>query len=206
MNVIAFNGSPHHDGVVAKGISIMKGELEREGISVEVVHVGDKSIHGCVDCRKCRTALGHCVIGGDPVNECFEKLKAADGVILGSPVYYGGVAGTFKSFLDRLFFPSPDLSYKVGATVVSLRRSGGITTFHQLNNYLNLAQIIITPGVYWEVIHGNTPEELAQDEEGLQLMEIQGRNMAWLLKLLAAGKKEIKPPPPVERKRTNFIH
>ena len=205
MNVVAFNGSPHNDGVVAKGISVMKAELEKGGISVEVVHVGDKSIHGCVDCRKCKT-LGRCVIGGDPVNECFEKIKAADGVILGSPVYYGGVAGTFKSFLDRLFFPGPDLKYKVGATVVSLRRSGGIAAFYQLNNYLTLAQIIITPGVYWEVIHGNTAEELAQDEEGLQLMEIQGRNMAWLLKALAAGKREIPPPAPLERKRTNFIH
>ena len=181
MNVIAFNGSPHNNGVVAKGISVMKGELEKGGISVEVIHVGDKSIHGCMDCRKCST-LGHCAINGDMVNECFEKLRSADGVILGCPVYYGGVAGTFKCFLDRLFFPGPDMKYKVGATVVSLRRTGGITTFHQLNNYLNLAQIVITPGVYWEVIHGNTPEELTQDEEGLQIMEIQGRNMAWLIK------------------------
>jgi multimeric flavodoxin WrbA len=127
-------------------------------------------------------------------------------VILGSPVYYGGVAGTFKSFLDRLFFPGPDMRYKVGATVVSLRRTGGIATFHQLNNYLNLAQMIITPGVYWEVIHGNNLEEMVQDIEGLQIMEVQGRNMAWLLKSLAAGKKEFPPPDPVERKRTNFIH
>ena len=205
MNVIAFNGSPHEDMVVARGISVLKGELEKEGISVEVIHIGNKSIHGCMDCRKCRSVSGHCVISGDPVNECFEKMKAADGVILGSPVYYGGVAGTFKSFLDRLFFPGPDMSYKVGATVVSLRRTGGITTFHQLNNYFNLAQMIITPGVYWDVIHGTTAEEVTQDEEGLQIMEIQGRNMAWLLKALAAGKKEFPPPPPLERKRTNFI-
>ena len=205
MNVIAFNGSPHNDGVVAKGISIIKGELEKEGISVEVVHVGDKNIHGCIDCRKCKT-LGHCAISGDLVNECFEKLKAADGVILASPVYYGGVAGTFKSFLDRLFFPGPDLHFMVGATVVSLRRTGGLPTYHQLNNYLNLAQVIITPGLYWNVIHGNTPEELSEDKEGLQIMEIQGRNMAWLLKALEAGKREIQPPSPLKRIRTNFIH
>jgi len=205
MKVIAFNGSPHEDGVVAGGISVVKRELEKEGISVEVIHVGNKNIHGCMDCHKCRTALKQCTISGDLVNECSEKMKAADGVILGSPVYYGGVAGTFKSFLDRLFFPGPNMAYKVGATVVSLRRTGGITTFHQLNNYFNLAQMVITPGVYWDVIHGNTAEELAQDEEGLQIMEIQGRNMAWLLKALAAGKKEIAPPPRVERKRTNFI-
>jgi multimeric flavodoxin WrbA len=205
MNVVALNGSPHHDGVVAGGIAVMKTELEKEGISVEVVNVGDKNIHGCIDCRKCKTS-GRCVIAGDPVNECFEKINAADGLILGSPVYYGGVAGTFKSFLDRLFFPGPDMRYKVGATVVSLRRTGGLATFHQLNNYLNLAQMIITPGVYWEVIHGNSVQEMVQDIEGLQIMEVQGRNMAWLLKSLAAGRKEFPPPAPVERKRTNFIH
>jgi len=205
MKVIAFNGSPHNEGVVATGISVMKRELEKEGIAVEVVHVGGRNIHGCMDCRKCRT-LGHCAIEGDPVNECYEKIKIADGIILGSPVYYGSIAGTFKSFLDRLFFPAPDLKYKIGATVVSLRRSGGISTFHQLNNYLNLAQMIITPGVYWDVIHGNNPEELSQDKEGLQIMEIQGRNMAWLLKAIDAGKKEVAPPPPLERVRTNFIH
>jgi len=205
MNVIAFNGSPNKDKVVAKGISIIQKELEKEGISVELVHVGNKSIHGCVECRKCKT-IGHCIVTGDIVNECYEKIKAADGVILGSPVYFGGVAGTFKCFLDRLFFPGPDMRYKVGAAVVSLRRSGGVPTFYQLNNYFNLAQMIITPGVYWDVIHGNTPEELSQDEEGLQIMEIQGRNMAWLLKTLAAGRKEIPLPPPVDRIRTNFIH
>ena len=204
MNVIAFNGSPHPDRVVAGGISVMKKELEREGISVEVVQVGGRNIQGCLDCRKCKD-LGRCAIEGDLVNECRDKIKSADGIILGCPVYYGGVAGTFKCFLDRLFFPGPDLRYKAGATVVSLRRSGGIATFHQLNNYLNLAQVVITPGVYWEVIHGNTPEELAQDEEGLQIMEIQGRNMAWLLKTLEAGKKEIPLPSLIERKRTNFI-
>jgi len=206
MNVIAFNGSPHADGVVAKGISIMKGELEKEGIAVEVLHVGNKDIHGCMDCQRCRE-LKRCAISGDMVNEAFEKMQAADGVILGSPVYYGSIAGTFKSFLDRLFFPGPDMKFKAGATVVSLRRTGGISTFHQLNNYFNLSRMIITPGVYWDVIHGNNAEETLEDKEGLQIMEIQGQNMAWLIKTLYAGKKEIPLPPPVtERKRTNFIH
>ena len=209
MKVIAFNGSPKKDGVSGRGIAIMREELEKEGISTEIMHVGNKHIQGCMDCRKCKQT-GRCsmkvgLFQKDIVNECFDKLKSADGVILGCPVYYGGVAGTFKCFLDRLFFPGPDMKYKVGATVVSLRRSGGIATFHQLNNYFNLAQMIITPGVYWDVIHGNTPEEVAQDEEGCQIMEIQGRNMAWLIKALAAGKKEVPPPLPVERKRTNFI-
>ena len=204
MKVIAFNGSPHNDGVVAKGITIMAGELKKEGIETEIIHAGDKNIRGCMDCRKCRE-LKRCAISGDLVNEAFEKMQAADGVILGCPVYYGGVAGTFKSFLDRLFFPGPNMKFKAGASVVSLRRTGGITTFHQLNNYFNLAQMIITPGVYWDIIHGNNAEEVMQDEEGLQIMEIQGRNMAWLIRTLAAGRNEIPLPPAIERKRTNFI-
>jgi multimeric flavodoxin WrbA len=205
MNVIAFNGSPHNDGVVARGISIVNRELEKEGIFTEVIHVGDKSIRGCIDCRKCRDQ-GYCVLSNDIVNECFRKIKQADGIILGTPVYYGGIAGTFKSFLDRLFFPRPDMRFKVGATVVSLRRSGGVATYHQLNNYLTLAQMVITPGVYWDVIHGTTSEELSDDREGLQIMEIQGRNMAWLIKALFVGGREILPPPQEERIRTNFVH
>ena len=183
----------------------MKEVLEREDIAVEVLHVGDKNIRGCMACQKCRE-LKRCVISGDCVNEAFEKMQAADGVILGSPVYYGGVAGTFKSFLDRLFFPGPDMQFKVGATVVSLRRTGGISTFHQLNNYFNLSRMIITPGVYWDVMHGNNAEETLKDREGIQIMEIQAQNMAWLIKTLTAGKKEIPLPPPVERVMTNFIH
>jgi len=205
MKVIAINGSPHSDGVVAKGISVMKEALEKEDVGVEVIHVGGSKIQGCLDCRKCREAY-HCVITGDCVNDVFEKIQAADGLILGSPVYYGGIAGTFKSFLDRLFFPGPAMRFKAGATVVSLRRTGGIAAFHQLNNYFNLAQMIISPGVYWDIIHGNNAEEVQEDLEGLQIMEIQGRNMAWLMKTLAAGNREIPFPPPVtDRKRTNFI-
>jgi multimeric flavodoxin WrbA len=211
MKVIAFNGSPHPDGVVAAGISIMKNELEKEGVSVEIIHVGDKNIHGCTACMKCIAAkqpveLRRCAIEGDMVNECFQKLNSADGLILGSPVYYGGVAGTFKCFLDRIFYLGPNMKYKAGATVVSLRRTGGIATFQQLNNYFNLAQMIITPGVYWDVIHGTVKEELAEDEEGVQIMEIQARNMAWLIKVLAAGKEKIPPPVQPKRVRTNFIH
>ncbi|MCL2834223.1 MAG: flavodoxin family protein [Treponema sp.] len=206
MKVIALNGSPNSGGVVARGISIITGELEKEGITAEVFNIGGKSIHGCNDCRKCKET-GRCVISGDQVNEVYEKMQSCDGLILGSPVYYGGVAGTFKCFLDRLFFPGPNMRYKIGASVVSLRRTGGLTTFHQLNNYFNLAQMIITPGVYWNVMHGNNAEETEQDREGLQIMEIQGRNMAWLIKTMAAGRKEIPPPPAVaERIRTNFIH
>jgi multimeric flavodoxin WrbA len=139
------------------------------------------------------------------VNACLDLVNAADGIILGSPVYYGGIAGTFKSFLDRLFCSGLSLRGKVGGAAVSLRRSGGIAAFHGLNNYLNLAQAVIVPSAYWNVIHGNNAEETLQDEEGLQIMRVLGRNTAWLLKTLSAGKKTVPLPEPEPRVWTNFI-
>jgi multimeric flavodoxin WrbA len=182
----------------------MAAELEKEGIGTEIVHVGHLRVRGCMDCGKCRE-LGRCVFDDDPVNECAEKIKGAGGLILGSPVYYGSIAGAFKAFLDRLFFSGLSLKGKAAAAVVSLRRTGGINTLHQLNNYFNLSQAHITPSVYWEVIHGNNETELLEDREGLQIMELSGRNMAWLIKTLELGKKEIPLPPDPKRLRTNFI-
>jgi multimeric flavodoxin WrbA len=187
------------------GLTVLTDELKKAGIGIELIHVGHQNIRGCIDCGKCRT-LGHCFFKDDIVNQCFDKINKADGIVLGSPVYYGGIAGTFKAFLDRLFFPGPDLRYKVGAVVVSLRRSGGIAVFQQLSNYLNLAQVILTPTIYWDVIHGNTAEEALQDGEGIQILRTAGRNMAWLLKTLEAGKKEVPLPEEEPRIRTNFIH
>lgn len=204
MKVIAFNGSPHQKGTTYRGISTMSGELEKEGVSTELVWVGNREIRGCIGCGKCRE-LRACVFDDDPVNQLREKVNESDGIILGSPVYYGGIAGTFKCFLDRLFFPGVDLRFKPGATVAALRRSGGVTVFHQLSNYLNLAQVLITPGFYWGAIHGNNADEVLRDEEGMQLMRTLGRNMAWLLKTLDAGKIPIPRPPEEKRARTNFI-
>jgi multimeric flavodoxin WrbA len=204
MKVIAINGSPHTSGAVHKGLTTMAAELEKEGIAVEFVHAGKGVIRGCIDCRKCRE-LQRCVFDDDLVNQTREKVNEADGLIIGSPVYYGGIAGTFKSFLDRLFFPGLNIKHKAAAAVVSLRRSGGIATFHQLNNYLNLAQAVITPTQYWAVIHGNDSEEVSRDGEGMQIMRTAGRNMAWLIKVLAAGKKAFPLPEAEQFVRTNFI-
>ena len=204
MKVIAFNGSPRPKGVSAHGVSIIAEELKNEGIETEIIQIGNQNIKGCLACGKCRE-LGHCFITSDPVNECFDKMQKVDGIILSSPVYYGGIAGTYKSFLDRLFFPGANMKYKVGASVVSVRRAGGVSAFHQLNNYFNLAQMIITPGFYWEVIHGNAQGDLSQDEEGRCAMETQGKNMAWLIKCLAAGKKETPLPELPLRTWTNFV-
>jgi multimeric flavodoxin WrbA len=204
MKVIAFNGSPHQQGTTHRGISVIAGELEKEGIPTEIVWVGNKEIRGCISCRKCRDR-GACIFDDDGVNRYRDKVNEADGIILGSPVYYGGIAGTFKSFLDRLFFPGVNLRFKPGVAMAALRRSGGVTVFHQLSNYLNLAQAIITPGFYWGAIHGNDGEEALRDEEGMLLMRTLGKNMAWLLKTLEARKDQIPCPPEEKRVWTNFI-
>jgi multimeric flavodoxin WrbA len=204
MNVIAINGSPHHDGVIAGGIEYMLAVLSKEGIGGEIINVGSEQIRGCIDCRKCRE-LGKCVFD-DTVNRTAEKINAAQGIIIGSPVYYGGIAGNMKCFLDRLFFSGLSLEYKAAFALVSCRRSGGINTFQQMNNYFNLAKAFIVPSMYWGVIHGNSREELLEDKEGIQIAETAAGSMAWLMKTLALGKKEIPLPAKTERQRTNFIH
>lgn len=204
MKVIAFNGSPHKYGVIQKALSLMGRELEKEGIETEIVQAGGENIRGCIDCGKCRE-LGKCVFDDDLVNRAAEMAARADGLIIGSPVYYGSIAGNFKCFLDRLFFSGLRLDFKPASALVSCRRSGGINAFHQLNNYFNLAGALIAPSIYWGVVHGNSPEELAEDKEGIFIAENAARNMAWLIKALALGKKEIPLPAATGRPRTNFI-
>ena len=204
MKVIAFNGSPHRDGVIQTALELMCAELGNEKIETEIIQAGNENIRGCVDCRKCRV-LGKCIFDNDLVNRASEKVNAADGVIIGSPVYYGSIAGSFKCFLDRLFFSGLCLDFKPASALVSCRRSGGINAFQQLNNYFNLARAVIVPSIYWGVIHGNNREELSDDKEGLQIVKTSALNMAWLIKALALAKKEIPLPKQCERVRTNFI-
>jgi multimeric flavodoxin WrbA len=204
MKVIAFNGSPHADGVIQAGMEIMTAELNQAGIETEIVQVGAHTIRGCVDCRKCRE-IGKCVFNDDLVNPSREKVNKADGIIIGSPVYYGSIAGAFKCFLDRLFFAGFSLEFKAASAFVSCRRSGGINAFHQLNNYFNLARAVIVPSEYWGVIHGNSPEELEEDQEGRHIVMTSARNMAWILKALEMGKKAIPLPEKTERYFTNFV-
>jgi multimeric flavodoxin WrbA len=207
MKVIAFNGSPHRDGVIGKGLAIMAGVLAKEGIETEVVEAGAEKIRGCVDCRKCReSGSGRCVFTDDIVGSAAGKVNDADGMIMGTPVYYGSIAGTFKCFLDRLFFPGINLEWKPVSAFVSCRRSGGINAFHQLNNYFNLARAIITPSIYWGVLHGNNAKESGEDREGIHVLETSAKNLAWLLRALELGKKTIPLPAQTERVWTNFIH
>lgn len=210
MKVVAFNGSPKKEGNTYSAIQMVAQELEKENISVEIVHVGNKAVRGCLACNNCAQSLNEqCVITTDPVNEWIQKMKEADGIILGSPVYYSAIAGTMKSFIDRAFYVAAAnnhlLRHKVGASVVAVRRSGGIPTFDQLNHYFTISEMLVPASNYWNVIHGTAPGETAQDEEGKLIMKVLGQNMAWLLKLIHYGNGNIPEPAKQEKIYTNFI-
>jgi multimeric flavodoxin WrbA len=210
MKVIAFNGSPNKEGNTYHGIKIVLEELEKEGIEAEIIHVGNKSIRGCIACRKCsQNKNGKCILATDQVNEWIEKMKEADGIILGSPVHYSSIAGTMKSFLDRAFRVAEAndnlLRYKIGTSVVAVRRSGGIPTFNQLNNYINHSEMFMPTSNYWNVINGTKPGDALLDEEGIQIMRVLGKNMAWLMKLIENGEKSLPKPEMEEKIFTNFI-
>lgn len=210
MKVVAFNGSPRKEGNTYQAIKIVTGELEKAGIETEIIHVGHKAIRGCIACGKCiENRDEKCSFTGDDGNEWIQKIKSADGVIFGSPVYYAGVNGTMKAFLDRAFYVANAngglFRHKVGAAVVALRRSGGVSTFDQLNHYLAFSEMLIPSANYWNVIHGTLPGEALQDEEGLQIMRVLGKNMAWLLKLVEKGRGVVEEPAMEPKTKMNFI-
>lgn len=209
MKVVAFNGSPKEEGNTYRAIKMVAEELEQEGIDVEIIQVGNKVIRGCLACNACKTNQNdRCVIEEDEVNEWIQKMKEADGILLGSPVHFAAIGGTMKSFLDRAFYVASTggiLRHKVGAAVVAVRRSGGVPTYNQLNNYINYAEMLMPSSNYWNVIHGRTPGELVGDEEGKQIMRILGKNMAFLMKLVEHGKGTVKEPESETKIATNFI-
>jgi multimeric flavodoxin WrbA len=208
LKLVAFNGSPRKEGNTYHAIKMVADELEKEGIEVEIIHVGNKSVKGCLACGYCaRNKEDKCITENDEVNEWIQKMKEADGILLGSPVHYSAIAGTMKSFLDRAFYVSNSgiLKNKVGASVVAVRRSGGVTTFNQLNNYINYAEMLMPSSNYWNVIHGTKPGDALEDEEGKQIMRVLGKNMAYLLKLVENGKGTVEAPEKEKKVFTNFI-
>lgn len=208
MHVIAINGSPKEEGNTFFALKTVTDELEKEGISTEIIHVGNKNIHGCIGCGGCaRNKNEKCVID-DEVNEIIQKMKNADGIILGSPVYYASIAGTMKCFLDRAFYVAGAgndglFRHKVGASVAIARRSGEVATFDHLNHYFTVSEMFLVPSKYWNVIHGRTPGEVMQDEEGVQTMRILAKNMAFLLKAVEKSSAEL--PQKEAKIMTNFI-
>nr|WP_297660189.1 flavodoxin family protein [uncultured Prevotella sp.] len=204
MKILLINGSPKKEGNTFIALSEVQKTLEAEGVETEMIHVGHKDIHGCIACLKCRET-GKCVFH-DIVNEVAEKFKEADGIVVGSPVYYASPNGTLLSFLDRLFYSTPfDKSMKVGAAVAVARRGGTTATFDILNKYFTISNMPIVPSQYWNNVHGRMPGEALQDEEGLQTMRQLARNMAFLVKSIQLGKEKYGLPKKEEWTPTHFI-
>ena len=207
MKVLLINGSPKANGCTYTALSEIANELEKENIETEIFHIGNKPIRGCLGCGGCSTT-NKCVFNDDVVNDGIEKVKKADGIILGSPVHYAAASGAITSFLDRLFYAygGKFLAHKPGAAIVSCRRGGSTAAFEQLNKYFTISNMPIVSSQYWNMVHGNTPEEVKQDLEGMQTMRVLGQNMAWLLKSIQSGKEAgIKLPEKEPRAMTNFI-
>ena len=204
MKALLINGSPHAKGCTATALGIVAEELEKNGVATEIIHIGNKDIRGCIACRKCRE-IGRCVFD-DIVNELAPKFEQADGLVVGSPVYFAGPNGTLTNLLDRLFFSANyPLRMKVGAAVVSARRAGTTAALERLNKYFQLAEMPVVSSRYWNMVHGNTPEEVMQDEEGVQIMRVLGRNMAFLVRAIAAERERGGLPEKEVTRYTNFI-
>ncbi|MCD8215679.1 MAG: flavodoxin family protein [Clostridiales bacterium] len=206
MKVIGINGSPQKDGNTSAVLKAMGEELKAAGVDFEILHIGASVKHGCTGCGGCsKTEKGLCIFNDDIVNEAALKMREADGIIIGSPVYYSGIAGGMKAFLDRVFYTSAGyFKYKVGAAFAVARRTGGSDTFHQLCSYLIIAGMIMPPYQYWGAAYGRLPGEVSEDLEGMQTMRHAARDMAWLLKVLENG-KDIPLPQKDKKTPMNFI-
>lgn len=208
MKALLVNGSPREKGCTYTALTELKKTLETEGIEVELIHVGNKNIRGCIACRRCHsTGSGKCVFD-DIVNEVAPKLDAADAFVIGSPVYFASPAGGVVSFMDRLFFSTlnKDKTMKVGAAVVSCRRGGNTATFDMLNKYFTICGMPVASSQYWNMVYGGSPEEVLQDQEGLQTMRTLGHNMAFMMKSIQMGKEKIGLPEKEPAIFTNFHH
>ena len=204
MKVLMINGSPRENGNIALAFHEMERVFQENGVETENILLGKKTVRGCVACESCRKN-GKCVFD-DIVNELAEKFREADGLVIGSPVYYGSANGTLMSALQRLFYSTPfDKSLKVGASVGSARRSGCTATFDELNKFFTLSNMPVATSQYWNNIYGWEPGEGNVDQEGRQVMRVLARNMVFLMKSIALGKQEIGIPQAEEpRVWTNF--
>lgn len=204
MKVLMINGSPNETGCTYTALSEAASQLEKNGVETEIIQFGKSSVRGCIGCNSC--AETHRCIFDDVVNIALEKMESADGLIVGSPVYYASANGSVISFLDRMFYAGDCFAYKPGAAVASARRAGTTATLDELNKYFTIANMPVVSSQYWNMVHGMTPEEVRQDLEGLQIMRRLGDNMAWLLRCIEAGRRAgVKPPEPEEKQFTNFI-
>ena len=208
MKVLLVNGSPNEKGCTYTALSQIAKTLESNGMETEIFHIGNKPVRGCIGCGGCKKSEdGHCVFNDDIVNQLADKVKEADGYIFGSPVFYASPNGAMLAVMDRLFYSAGKyMQFKPAACIASARRGGTTATYDVLNKYIGINQMIMVPACYWNMVHGSKPEDVLQDEEGLQVMRTLGNNMAWLLKLLEKGKENgVEHPQPEVKIRTNFI-
>ena len=203
MKVLMLNGSPNANGNTAAALREMEKTFREEGVEVEIVHVGNKAIRGCVGCRQC-FQLGRCVFD-DLVNEVAPKLAEADGIVLGSPVYYASANATLMAFVQRLFYSTFGINktMKVGASVCVARRGGLSATYDEMNKFFGISGMPIASGQYWNSLHGAAPGEAEQDIEGMQGMRTLAKNMSFLMKSIALGKEAYGIP---EKERTTFTN
>lgn len=207
MNVLLINGSANKNGCTYTALSEAAAVLEQEGIACKIVQLGAKPVRDCIGCGKCAQLGGKCVFDDDIVNEIIEDAKEADGFIFGTPVYYAHPSGRILSVLDRAFYAGGRyFAHKPAAAVASARRAGTTASVDVLNKYFTINQMPVVASTYWNMVHGNKPEDVKQDLEGLQTMRNLARNMAWMLKCIEAGKEKGIHAPEAERScRTNFI-
>jgi len=203
MKVLLINGSPRKNGNTFLALSEVASALNKNGVETQIIHIGNKAVQGCIACNKCYE-LGRCVFKDELYLNIREALESADGLIVGSPVYWAGPNGALCAILDRVFYSCPErLSYKPGSSVVVCRRGGATAALDRLNKYFTISNMPVVPSQYWNEVHGMLPGEAAQDAEGMQIMRTLGKNMAWMLKNLKNGVEGIPEAEP--RERTNFI-
>ena len=204
MKILLINGSAHEKGTTYAALCEAEKLLNKEGIETEILHIGSSGVKGCSVCLGCKDGSG-CVIN-DSVNEAAKKLKEADGIIVGSPVYYASPSGNLIAFLDRLFFSSKyDKTMKVGAAVVVARRGGLSASFDVINKYFAISGMPIATSTYWNQVHGSNGDDAALDEEGMQTMRNLARNMAFMVKSIALGKEKYGLPEKETGAKTSFI-
>lgn len=207
MKVLMINGSAKKEGCTFTALTEIAETLKQEGIESEIIQTGGTPVRDCIGCGKCREQGGKCVFNDDIVNEIIEKAKDADGFIFGTPVYYAHPSGRILSILDRVFYAGgSQFAHKPAAAIASARRAGTTASVDVLNKYFTINQMPVVSSTYWNMVHGNCPDDVKKDLEGLQTMRNLGRNMVWLLKCIEAGKeKGIDAPTAEKNHRTSFI-
>lgn len=207
MKVLMINGSPHTDGCTNAALGVIAGTLAEQGIDSEIVQLGKTRISGCVACGYCRkSGTKRCVFKDDIVNDLIAKAEEADGLIVGTPVYYASPNGTLKALLDRMFYAHGGYPHKPAAAIASARRAGTVVSVDELNKYFTIGQMPVVSSTYWNEVHGSRAEDVMKDEEGVATMRNLALNMAWMLRCIECGKANgIMPPDVGSIPRTNFI-